>query len=272
MTQQFSISPKGAATSTHRGSDDPDFQRCDGCDRGLIVEDPAKPWHCPFCRHRQRRLGPRLARNVRRGWRGQRALLDRVGGRPSNALNAVGDHQAQTGKRGDQKCTNWHRPDADCPKCGCENAFSGFLQYREIAACAGRRFGVMAWKSEVCDYKNAYRTAGLYVHRMLKLTANGDLGHCCSQCVPILLVAAIIGAVVLRELWLRDGEAHRFAIAHTGDDGMVVLSRAHQLRRYEQYRLQVRWNGRLRQLPFEPYRRRGPPSHDESPYPSPAVG
>ena len=47
----FTISPEGTATSSHRGTDDPDFQRCDGCDSGLIVEDPSKPWHCPFCRY-----------------------------------------------------------------------------------------------------------------------------------------------------------------------------------------------------------------------------
>ena len=47
----FTISPEGTATSTERGFDDPDFQRCDGCDSGLIVEDPDQSWPCPFCSH-----------------------------------------------------------------------------------------------------------------------------------------------------------------------------------------------------------------------------
>ena len=51
MTQQFTISPEGTITSTQRRFDDPDFQRCDGCDSGFIVEDPTKPWPCFSCSH-----------------------------------------------------------------------------------------------------------------------------------------------------------------------------------------------------------------------------
>ena len=47
----LTVSPEGATAPTERGFDDPDFQRCDGCDSGLIVEDPAEPWQCPFCSH-----------------------------------------------------------------------------------------------------------------------------------------------------------------------------------------------------------------------------
>ena len=47
----LTVTPEGATTPTERGFDDPDFQRCDGCDSGLIVEDPAEPWQCPFCPH-----------------------------------------------------------------------------------------------------------------------------------------------------------------------------------------------------------------------------
>ena len=47
----LTVTPEGTATPTERGFDDPDFQRCDGCDCGLIVEDPAEPWQCPFCPH-----------------------------------------------------------------------------------------------------------------------------------------------------------------------------------------------------------------------------
>ena len=47
----LTVTPEGATAPTERGFDDPDFQRCDGCDSGLIVEDPAEPWPCPFCSH-----------------------------------------------------------------------------------------------------------------------------------------------------------------------------------------------------------------------------
>ena len=47
----FTVTPEGATATTDRGFDDPDYQRCDGCDSGLVVEDPAEPWQCPFCPH-----------------------------------------------------------------------------------------------------------------------------------------------------------------------------------------------------------------------------
>ena len=45
------------------------------------------------------------------------------------------------------------RPDADCPKCGCEKAFSRVPRYRETTASTGRRSGVMAWECGVCGYE-----------------------------------------------------------------------------------------------------------------------
>ena len=47
----LTITPEGTTAPTDRGFDDHDFQRCDGCDSGMIVEDPAEPWPCPFCSH-----------------------------------------------------------------------------------------------------------------------------------------------------------------------------------------------------------------------------
>ena len=47
----LTVTSEGTATSTERGFDDPNFQRCGGCDSGLIVEEPDKPWPCPFCSH-----------------------------------------------------------------------------------------------------------------------------------------------------------------------------------------------------------------------------
>ena len=70
--------------------------------------------------------------------------------------------------------------------------------------------------------------------------------------VPILLVAALIGAVILRVLWLRHREAHRFADAHNATiDGR--LESGTPISKAEKYHLQVRWPGRLRQLPLAPY-------------------
>ena len=47
----FTVSPEGTATSTQRGSDDPDYQRCGGCGSGFIVEEPDQGWAYHHCSH-----------------------------------------------------------------------------------------------------------------------------------------------------------------------------------------------------------------------------
>ena len=70
--------------------------------------------------------------------------------------------------------------------------------------------------------------------------------------VAILLAAAIIGAVVLRVLWLRHDEAHRFAAAHNAKiDGW--LESGTPIPKPDKYHIEVRWPGRLRCLSSEPY-------------------
>ena len=44
------------------------------------------------------------------------------------------------------------RPDADCPKCGCENAFSRVPRYLEVMGSADGISGVMEWECGVCGY------------------------------------------------------------------------------------------------------------------------
>ena len=85
----LTVSPEGATTPTERGFDDPDFQRCDGCDSGLIVEDPAEPWQCPFCPHLNMPQGPKLCSDVRRDWRGS-ACGTGIGGRPKECPECGG--------------------------------------------------------------------------------------------------------------------------------------------------------------------------------------
>ena len=45
------VTPEGTTAPTKRGFDNPDFQRCDGCDSGLIVKEPDWQWLCPFYSH-----------------------------------------------------------------------------------------------------------------------------------------------------------------------------------------------------------------------------
>ena len=47
----LTVTPQGATALTERGFDDPNFQRCDGCDSGFIVEEPDQYWPCPYCSH-----------------------------------------------------------------------------------------------------------------------------------------------------------------------------------------------------------------------------
>ena len=44
------------------------------------------------------------------------------------------------------------RPDADCPKCGCEHGFVGRPRYREMFQSADGISGVMEWECGVCGY------------------------------------------------------------------------------------------------------------------------
>ena len=45
------------------------------------------------------------------------------------------------------------RPDADCPKCGCENALVGRPRYQETGDLLTGVYGVMIWNCDICGFE-----------------------------------------------------------------------------------------------------------------------